>query len=144
MNTARSTNRNIIALNIRALVIGVVVATVLVAGYTLIEGSVAEYAAGHPFLVPPVSQALFALLYSLMVAPLLAICCVPFWLVLRKLRLDRGYAAAALGFLAVITYWVLDNLGAGSILELLRSGLIYAVCGAVAGTTTWWAMQPKS
>jgi uncharacterized BrkB/YihY/UPF0761 family membrane protein len=138
MDAKRVAYRKSVTANIRALVIGVVVATVLVTGYTLIEVTIAQRLAGHPFLVPPESQALMALLYSPMVAVVLAACCAPVWLLLQKVRLDAWYAAGALGFLAVMTFWVLSNIEAGSVLELIRSGLVYAVCGALAGLATWW------
>jgi hypothetical protein len=139
MNASRTPQWKSIALNLRALAIGVLVATVLVTGYTLAEATAAERAASHPFLVPPNSQALMALLYSPMVAVFLAACCAPVWLLLVKSRLDRWYAAAILGFLAVMTYWILGNIEEGTIQELFRTGLVYSLCGAAAGLATWRA-----
>ena len=128
-----------IALNARALAVGVLVASLLVTAVTLVQAIATESAAGGPILVPPESRAIFALMYSPLVAVLIAVVCVPAWLLLARAGLDRWYAAAMLGFVAVMAYWVVDNLPSWSVLELARSGLVYGICGAVAGVATWWA-----
>jgi hypothetical protein len=144
MQVRYSPTKKRIALNIRALGIGVFVATALVTGYTLLDAAGAQRVAGGSMLMPPQAQAEFALFYSAFVAVLLAALCVPVWLLLAKVRLDRWYAAAALGFVAVMAFWIFDNVASPTpITEIIRSGLVYALCGAAAGLATWWA-SPRS
>jgi hypothetical protein len=110
-----------------ALTAGVAIGSLLVAAY--IYSSLGT---------PLVFEGLFevGLLYGAAIAAF----CVPIWLVLVNMRLDRALFAAALGFVATATFLVLTT-AAGShpnVHLMAYSFLPYAVCGAVAALVTWW------
>ena len=73
-----------------------------------------------------------------MVAPFLALVCVPIWMLLVRFKLDRWYAAALLGFAVPLTFWVVQGSDTTSLVGLLRDGSAYGLCGAVAGLAVWW------
>jgi hypothetical protein len=110
-----------------ALAAGVAVGALLVAAY--IYSSLGT---------PLVFEGLFevGLLYGAAIAAF----CVPIWLVLTNMGLDRAGFAAALGFVATAVFLVLTT-EAGShpnVNLLTYSFLPYALCGAVAALVTWW------
>jgi hypothetical protein len=110
-----------------ALAAGVAVGALLVAAY--IYSALGE---------PLVFEGLFevGLLYGAAIAAF----CVPIWLVLAKMGLDRAPAAAALGFVATSVFLILTT-AAGSHPKLhlmAHSFLPYALCGAAAALVTWW------
>ena len=74
-------------------------------------------------------------LYGLAIAAV----CVPIWLLLAQLGLDRAPAAAALGFLATAVFLGLtDAAGSHVQLELMAYSFVpYALCGAAAALVTW-------
>ena len=132
-----------IALNVRALAVGVLVATVLVTLYTLIAAIVEERATGGSMLMPPESQAVAAFIYSSGVAVLLATLCVPIWMLLAVLGLDQWYSAVGLGFTVVMAFWAYLDWGGSPVIELIRRGAPLGVCGAVAAFAVWWA-RPRA
>lgn len=96
----------------------------------------------------PAAQAELAAYLSLVAAVIIIPLCVPVWLVLRRYRFTNWLAAAVLGFGATLAYWIVTNqpsdLPGNSALDLARSGLPLAVCGAIAGIATWWAGSSRS
>lgn len=141
MIKSNGSRRRLVAPNLLALTSGIVSSSVLVSAYTYVSGHHAADAAhvdGSKLLVPVDMQWQLALWISTFYAVVIAAVCIPIWLLLTKLGLNRAPVAVALGFIATMTSWVLINLnGHASIADLLSSGLPYAVCGAVAGLITW-------
>jgi hypothetical protein len=142
MNLRPSANWKSLAQDVRALAVGVLVGAVLVTAYTLADAIAAERTAGGSILMRPQAQAQFALMYSLVVAVFLASLCAPVWMLFARFGLDRWYVAGGLGFAAVLAFWTLDNIqGPTALVELIRSGVPYALCGAAAGFAAWWSRQ---
>src|SRR6188508_2355917 len=110
-----------------ALAAGVAVGALLVAAY--IYSSLGE---------PLVFEGLFEV--GLLYGAAIAVFCVPIWLVLINMRLDRPGFAALLGFVATTVFLVLTTeAGSHPDMNLLTySFLPYALCGAVAALVTWW------
>ena len=126
-----------VLLNARALVCGVLIAVLLVTAYTWAE-AVLE---GGFFGLSPSETARIAALFAGVVALQLLMVCVPVWLLLARLHLSNWASAALLGFIAPLAYWIITS--EGEILDLVRSGLPYALSGAVAGLVVWWA-RPRA
>jgi hypothetical protein len=138
---AKSTYRGPVLRYVIALLIGIFVGAVLVGLYAF-ANSVVSQLIGH-WTIESLPYALdwgeAAAIYSAFAATVIAILCVPIWLLLIRFRLAGWHSAAALGFLAPIVYWVVTNFPDGSILELVQSGIPYGICGIAAGLATWWA-----
>ena len=132
-----------LALDVRALLFGTVVAVSLVGTYQFVQAKIAERAAakdGSTLLFPPGEQATLAASEAILAAVYIVMACVPVWLLLTKWRLNNWFTSAVLGYAATLVYWIVSNYIPGqSVLALARSGLIWAMIGAVAGTATFWA-----
>ena len=144
MNIGLSPRWRAAALDARALAFGIIVGVALVTAYVFIDaqlGELAAAAAGQSLLAPVDAQILFAALYSSVAAVLVAATCLPIWIVLRRYDVAGWRAAAALGFVATLAFWIVPHLQGESVSTLARDGLVWAVCGAVAGVATWWASR---
>lgn len=132
---------SLVASNLLALTTGIVSSSILVSVYTYISGSREASAAhidGSRLLVPLDMQWQLAFEFSVLYALIIASVCIPIWLLLAKVNLNRAPVAVGLGFVATMAIWVLTNLrGNTSLGDLLSTGLPYALCGAVAGFITW-------
>lgn len=53
-------------------------------------------------------------------------------------------AAMALGFTATLIFWTLYVPLHQSLRDSLKTGIPYAICGALAGLVTWWAGERLS
>ena len=141
MIDANVSGRRLLAPNLLALTMGIVSSSVLVAAYTYVSGYHAAAAAhvnGSKLLVPLAVQWQLALWISAFYSVVIAAICIPIWLLLTRLQLDRAPVAAGLGFVATMTTWVMLNLNDHtSSADHLSTGLPYAICGAVAGLITW-------
>jgi hypothetical protein len=130
--------------NAKALAIGVVVAVGLVTGYEFAAAKLDELRRG-PLFFPPDAVATYAAIYSAYAAVLIGLLCFPVWLLLAKYRLTGWPAAAALGFLATLAFWIGDNIDdAAGVRERIGSGLLYGLFGAIAGLSTWRARPGRS
>lgn len=146
MNRRRTLSWRTVKLDAKALALGGLVGAILVAAYAFAAAKLAEGEFG-PLLVPPVTQAEFALGFAIAAAIIILLISVPIWLVLARYHLDSWLAAAVLGFGATMAFWIIHNQPIGlpgrSLPELALSGLPLAICGAIAGVVTWWERLPS-
>jgi hypothetical protein len=146
MNQRRSFTLKTVFLDAKALAAGGLAGAILVACYQFTDAKLAEKQLGT-LLVSPVAQAEFALGFALGAAIVILLISVPIWLVLARFGLDSWIAAAVLGFIATMVFWIIHNgisaLPAHSLPELARSGLPLAISGAIAGVVTWWVRLPS-
>jgi hypothetical protein len=119
----------------RALGAGVLSSVALVTAYSFIEAWLTAFARGGPAVLSPSDVAFAALLFSIEYGIIIAIVCIPLWLLLARVGLTGPCVAALLGFTATLGYWMISNYPP---LNPPRSGIAYALCGAVAGLVTWW------
>ena len=118
----------------KALGSGVVAGVALVTAYSFIEAWLRTLARG-PAVLSPSDVAFAALLFSIEYGIIIAIVCIPLWLLLQRVGLTGPFVAALLGFTATLAYWMISNYPP---VQPARSGVAYALCGAVAGLVTWW------
>ena len=131
-----------LALNARALVFGFLVAVVMCTAYVYAEAKIAEQnlPAGSHMMMTAEDRACFAAIASGIFAIIIVAVSAPIWVLLKRYRLENAFAAALVGFFVTLGIWVGDNWSpTNSLFELIRSGIIWAVCGAIAGLATWWA-----
>ena len=126
-----------ILLNARALACGVLVAVGSVSAYEWADASIN----GGILFLPANEHARIAAIFAASIALQLLVVCVPIWLVLGKLRMTGWVSAALLGFIAPLAYWIVMN--GSPVLDVVRQGFPYALCGALAGLVVWWA-RPKA
>jgi hypothetical protein len=135
-----------VVLDAKALALGGLSGATLVAAYEFVDAKLAERQLGS-LLVPPIAQAEFALGFAIGAAIIILLISVPIWLVLASYHLDSWFAAALLGFAATMGFWIIHNqisdLPGHTLVELLRSGMPLAICGAIAGVVTWWVRLPS-
>ena len=135
---------HIIAAIFKAFMAAVLTASTLTAVYTLCEGLLAGCATGN-CLMPLGTGVQIAFMLSIIYASCIAVCTAPIWVVLQRLQLGGYRSAMALGFLGTIILWLLTNTSSSfGTFSVLRSGLPYALCGAVAGFAAWFAGSSPS
>jgi len=113
----------------RALAVGVIAGIALVTSCSLIEAWITAPAEGTTILSPS-DVAFAALILSFEYAVVITIGCLPLWLLIARVGLAGSVAAAFLGFAATLVFWMVSNYPP---LQSARSGIPYALCGAVAG-----------
>lgn len=118
-----------------ALICGNLVGISLVTTYTILDAWLTDTRPGSEHILGPWDIAPPALLLSFFYAVIITVFCLPMWLLLRRFSLAGPITAAFLGCIVTLVYWVVSNYPP---LMSVRSGLPYALCGALAGLATWW------
>jgi hypothetical protein len=129
--------------NIYGAIAGVLFVLVTVSFQATI-GKRAAAAIGDNLLIPLEAQIQFAALYSCFSALVIALVCAPVWSLLGRWNIIGWRAAMALGFTATLIFWTLYVPLHQSLRDSLKTGIPYAICGALAGLVTWWAGERRS
>lgn len=124
----------------RALGSGVLAGVALVTAYSFLGAWLTALGRGGPAVLSSFDVAFAALLFSIEYGVMIAIVCIPLWLLLARFGLSGPFAAALLGFTATLAYWMISNYPP---LNPARTGIAYGLCGAVAGLVTWWVSNRR-
>jgi hypothetical protein len=123
-----------------ALFCGLLAGVTLVTAYHLLLFALTSSVAGENLLSPS-GLALVSAVFSLAYGLLIALICMPLWLLAARTGLARPASAATLGFIATFGWWIAFTYPPS--LSTLGWGLPYALSGAVAGLVTWWIANPR-
>jgi hypothetical protein len=129
--------------NIYGAIAGVLFVLVTVSFQATVGGRAAA-AIGDKLLIPLQGQIAFAALYSCFSALVIALVCAPIWSLLGRWNITGWRAAMALGFTATLVFWTLYVPLHQPLRDSLKTGIPYAICGALAGLVTWWAGERRS
>ena len=133
--------KNGLSHGLRANIYGAMAGILFVLVTLSFQETVGEQAAatiGRNLLIPLDAQIEFAALYSCFSALIIALVCAPIWAILRRLNLIGWRAAMALGFTATLVFWTLYVPLDHPLRDHVKTGIPYAICGALAGFVTWW------
>ena len=125
-------------LNARSLAGGMLAGVVLVVLYTIIFWTFRELnAAPGKLLITANGRAWLAAIYGTIAAILIVTACAPIWFIIIRRKLANYRSALLLGLVTTFAYWLTGGINGETSRDPIIDGIIYSICGALAGATTW-------